>query len=70
MMKVILFILLNATTSPSVQAGDAKYFRQDVVDFCNQFVIRDPDPGFRLGHHRDCYMDDWDDNRDLRNLAH
>jgi hypothetical protein len=65
MTKLILFILLGATTSPSLQAGDVKDSRQDVMDFCNQFVIRDPDPdsGFRLGHHRHCHMDDWDDNR-------
>jgi hypothetical protein len=45
MTKLILFILLGATASPSVQAGDVKDSRQDVMDFCNQFVIRDPDPG-------------------------
>jgi hypothetical protein len=56
MTKLILFILLGATTSPSVQAGDVKDSRQDVMDFCNQFVIRDPDPGFRLGHHRYCLI--------------
>jgi hypothetical protein len=63
MTKLILLILLSATPSPSVQAGDVKDSRQDVMDFCNQFVIRDPDPGFRLGHNRDCHVDDWDDNR-------
>ena len=59
MTKLILFILLSATTAPAVQAGDAKDFRQDAMDFCNQFVIRDPDPGIPLDDHLDCYMDDW-----------
>ena len=63
MTKLILFILLSATTTPSVQAGDAKASRQNAMDFCNQFVIRDPDPGIRLGNQLDCYMDDWDDIR-------
>jgi hypothetical protein len=61
MTKLILFLLLSATTP--VQAGDAKVLRQDAMDFCNQFVIRDPDPGIRLGNHLDCYWDDWDDVR-------
>jgi hypothetical protein len=63
MTKLILFILLSATTAPSVQAGDAKASRQDAMDFCNQFVIRDPDPGIRFGNHLGCFMDDWDDIR-------
>jgi hypothetical protein len=65
MTKLIFFILLRATTSPSVKAGDVKDSRWDMMDFCNQFVIRDPDPdsGFRLGHHRYCHLDDWNDNR-------
>jgi hypothetical protein len=62
MTKLILFILLSATTTPSVQAGDANASRQDAMDFCNQFVIRDPDPGVRLGNRLDCYLDDWDDS--------
>jgi len=63
MTKLILFTLLSATTAPSVQAGDAKASRQDAMDFCNQFVIRDPDPGIRLGNYLDYCMDDWDDIR-------
>jgi len=63
MTKLILFILLSATTAPSVHAGDARDSRRDAMDFCNQFVIRDPDPGIRLGNHLDCHMDDWDDIR-------
>jgi hypothetical protein len=63
MTKLILFILLSATTAPSLQAGDAKASRQDAMDFCNQFVIRDPDPGIRLGYHRDCHINDRDDDR-------
>jgi hypothetical protein len=35
------------------------------MDFCNQFVIKDPDPylerGIRLDHHHDCYINDRDD---------
>jgi hypothetical protein len=68
MTKLILFILLSATTAPSVQADDAKAPRQDAMDFCNQFVIRDPDPGIRLGNHLDCLRDDWDE-RPRRPLA-
>ena len=63
MTKLILFILLSLTAVPSVKAGDAKDSRQDVMDFCNQFVITDPDPGIRLDHHLDCYVGDRDDNR-------
>jgi hypothetical protein len=63
MTKLVLFILLSATAAPSVQAGDAKDSQQDVMEFCNQFVIRDPDPGIRLDHHLDCHMDDRDNNR-------
>jgi hypothetical protein len=32
------------------------------MEFCNQFVILDPDPGIRLGHRLDC-LDDQDDDR-------
>jgi hypothetical protein len=63
MTKLVLFILLSATAAPCVQAGDARDSQQDVMEFCNQFVIRDPDPGIRLDHHLDCYLNDRDDHR-------
>jgi hypothetical protein len=60
MTKLFLFILLSAT---AVQAGDTKDSLRDVMDFCNQFVIRDPDRGIHLDHHLDCHIhdrsDDW-----------
>jgi hypothetical protein len=35
------------------------------MEFCNQFVINDPDPYFERGtrndHHQDCYIYDRDD---------
>jgi hypothetical protein len=63
MTKLVLFILLNATAAPCVQAGDARDSQRDVMEFCNQFVIRDPGPGIRLDHHLDCHIDDRDDRR-------
>jgi hypothetical protein len=63
MTKLVLFILLSATAATSVRAGDARDSLQDVMDFCNQFVIRDPDRGIRLGYHHDCHINDRDDDR-------
>ena len=63
MIKLVLLILLSATAAPSVHAGDAKDSQQDVMDFCNQFVIRDPDRGPRLDYHHDCHINDRDDDR-------
>jgi hypothetical protein len=63
MTKLVLFILLSATAVPCVQAGDARDSLQDVMDFCNQFVIRDPDPNIRLDYHHDCHINDRDDDR-------
>jgi hypothetical protein len=48
------FSLLSATAAPSVQAGDTKDSLRDVMDFCNQFVINDPNHGIRLDYRRDC----------------
>ncbi len=62
MTKLILFIVLSATAAHSVRAGDVRDSRQDVMDFCNQFVIRDPDPGIRLGYGHDCLINDRDDD--------
>ncbi len=65
MTKFVFFLLLGATAPPTAQAGDTRDSLRDVADFCNQFVIRDPDPylerGVRLGLHRDCLVDDRDD---------
>jgi hypothetical protein len=63
MTKLVLLIVLSATVAPSVRAGDARDSLRDVMDFCNQFVIRDPDPGIRLGYHHDCHINDRDDDR-------
>jgi hypothetical protein len=58
MTKLIFFILLTAAAVPSIQAGDTKDSRRDVMDFCNQFVINDPDPRIRLDYHNDCDIQD------------
>jgi hypothetical protein len=56
MIKLAFFMLLNATAAP-ILAGDKKDSLRDVMDICNQFVINDPDPGIRLGHHGDCEIE-------------
>jgi hypothetical protein len=57
MIKLALFVVLSATAAHSVQAGDTKDSLRDIMDFCNQFVIRDPDAGIRLDyHHYDCFF--------------
>jgi hypothetical protein len=65
MTKLVLFILLSATATPA-QARDTRNSLRDIMDFCNQFVIKDPDPylerGIRLDHHHDCYINDRDDH--------
>jgi hypothetical protein len=59
MIKLALFVVLSTTAAHSVQAGDTKDSLQDIMDFCNQFVIRDPDSGIRLDyHHYDCFFHD------------
>jgi hypothetical protein len=61
MTRLVFFILLGATAAPAVQAGDSRDSRRDAMDFCNQFVINDPDPGFRFDYHHDCTAFDRDD---------
>jgi hypothetical protein len=67
MTRLALFMLLSATAAPSVHAGDAKDSVRDAADFCNQFVINDPDPGIRFDthfdYHHDCTVYDRDDLR-------
>jgi hypothetical protein len=65
MTKLVFLLLLSASAPTPVQAGDTRDSLRDVMDFCNQFVIKDPDPylerGVRLGFHRDCFINDRDD---------
>jgi hypothetical protein len=67
MTKIILFMLLSATAAPSVHAGDMKDSVRDAAEFCNQFVINDPDPGIRFDthfdYHHDCTVYDRDNLR-------
>ena len=63
MTKLVFFILFSATAAPSVRAGDARDALRDMMDFCDQFVIRDPDHGIRLGYRHDCVIYDRDDDR-------
>ena len=60
MTKLVLFILLSATATPA-QARDTRNSLRDIMDFCNQFVINDPDPGFRFDYNHDCTAFDRDD---------
>jgi hypothetical protein len=61
MTKQVLLIFLIGATATSVLAADWKDSRRDALDFCRQFVIRDPDPEIRLGHFRDCVLQDQGD---------
>jgi hypothetical protein len=58
MTKLALFMLLGAGAAPSVHAGDTRDSRRDVFDFCNQFVINEPDRPIRFGFSRDCGLYD------------
>jgi hypothetical protein len=60
MTKFALFMLLGAGAVPSVHAGDARDARRDVFDFCDQFVINEPDQPMRFGFSRDCILYDPD----------
>jgi hypothetical protein len=66
MTKLIFLLLLSATVPTPAQAGDTRDSLRDVMDFCNQFVIRDPDPylerGVRLDYRHDCHINDRDDS--------
>ena len=63
--KLVLVLLLGTTAAPPARAVDVKDSLRDVMDFCNQFVINDPDSyaerTIRLGHHQDCFFDDRED---------
>ena len=65
MTKLVLFLLLSTTAPTPAQAGDTRDSLRDVMDFCNQFVIKDPDPylerGVRLEYRHDCYINDRED---------
>jgi hypothetical protein len=56
MTKLALFMFLGAAAAPSVHAGDTKDARRDLFDFCNQFVINEPDQPIRFGFSRDCIL--------------
>jgi hypothetical protein len=60
MTKLALFMFLGAAATPSVHAGDTKDARRDVFDFCDQFVINEPDHPMRFGFSRDCILYDPD----------
>jgi hypothetical protein len=60
MTKLALFMFLGAAAAPSVHAGDTRDARRDVFDFCNQFVINEPDQPMRFGFSRDCILYDPD----------
>jgi hypothetical protein len=60
MTKLALFMFLGAAVAPSVQAGDTRDARRDVLDFCNQFVINEPDQSMRFGFSHDCILYDPD----------
>ena len=62
-MKIVYALMLTCTTAVSALAGDSAEMLRDRLIFCNQFVIRDPDPGIRLGYHHDCHINDRDDDR-------
>ena len=40
MTRLVLLMFLSTTAAPAVQAGDTRDSRRDVVDVCNQFVIK------------------------------
>jgi hypothetical protein len=60
MTKLALFMFLGAAAAPTVHAGDTKDARRDVFEFCNQFVINEPDQSIRFGFSRDCILYDPD----------
>jgi hypothetical protein len=60
MTKFAFLIFIAAAAVATAQAEDLKDSRQDVLDFCNQFVICDPDPEMHFGY-RDCNFYDRDD---------
>jgi hypothetical protein len=65
MTKLVLFFLLGTAAAPPAQAVDAKDSLRDVMDYCNQFVINDPDPYVerivRPTYHHDCFVYDRED---------
>jgi hypothetical protein len=65
MTKLVLFLLLSAAAPIPAQAGDTRDSLRDVMEFCSQFVIKDPDPylerGVRLEYRHDCYINDRED---------
>jgi hypothetical protein len=60
MTKLALFMFLGAAAAPPVHAGDTRDARRDVFEFCNQFVINEPDQPTRFGFSRDCILYDPD----------
>jgi hypothetical protein len=60
MTKLALLIFLAAAAAPSLHAKDTIDARRDVFDFCNQFVINEPDRPIRFGFSRDCILYDPD----------
>jgi hypothetical protein len=60
MTKIALFMFLGAAAAPSVHAGDTRDARRDMFDFCNQFVINEPDQSARFSFSHDCILYDPD----------
>jgi hypothetical protein len=60
MTKLALLMFLGAAAAPSVHAGDTRDARRDMFDFCNQFVINEPDQPVRFGFSHDCILYDPD----------
>jgi hypothetical protein len=60
MTKLALFMFLGAAAAPSVHAGDTRDARRDIYDFCNQFVINEPDQNIRFGFSHNCILYDPD----------
>ena len=60
MTKLIFLIFIGAAAAPCVRAEDLKDSHRDLMDFCHQFVINEPDSAVHFGHH-DCNFYDRDD---------
>ena len=54
-MKIIVpLLMLSSIIGPHAMAGDSREALRNTLTICNQFVIRDPEPGPPLNDLRDC----------------
>jgi hypothetical protein len=60
MTNIAFLIFIAVAAVASVQAEDLKDSRRDVLGFCNQFVINNPDPEMHFSYD-DCNFYDRDD---------